>query len=204
MLKMFAYISMACCALYHPPGDVTKTAQATGKSTSSKLLFDGHSLENWIPEGEAKWRVAEGILIGDAGGDGWLRTNDVFKDFLLTLEFRNVPQGNSGIFFRAAAGVGVNPAPDHGYELQIHNEDDKYATGSIEDYIQRRKKVNPAPHQWHTYQLLVRGDHFTAKLDGVKVLDGRNRKFTSGHIGLQHHKDSPIEFRNIKLKNLTQ
>ena len=33
------------------------------------------------------------------------------------------------------------------YELQINNEDPKWATGSIEDVVQRIAPVNPAPNQ---------------------------------------------------------
>ena len=86
--------------------------------------------------------------------------------------------------------------------MQIHNEDEKWATGSIEDVIQRLMPVNPAANQWHTYILDVRGDRFVATLDGTKVLDGKDSRIKSGYIGLQHHKDMKIEFRNIQLKDL--
>jgi hypothetical protein len=86
--------------------------------------------------------------------------------------------------------------------LQINNEDEKWATGSIENFIQRLVAVNPAPDQWHAYDVEVRGDHIVATLDGTKVLDGRDPKFRAGYIGLQHHKDNKIEFRNIMVKPL--
>lgn len=169
------------------------------------LLFDGRSLAGWTPEAGAHWHVTNGVIIGDAGDDGWLRSKDTFTDFVLQCDYRNVPKGNSGIFLRATretrAGDPSNPAGS--YELQINNEDPKWATGSIEDYIQRLVAVNPAPGQWHHYQVEVRGDHLLASLDGEKVLDGKDHKFTTGYIGLQHHKDMKIEFRNIKVKLLT-
>ena len=62
--------------------------------------------------------------------------------------------------------------------------------------------VNPAPNEWHTYQIEVRGDHLVATLDTVKVLDGHDTKFTAGYIGLQHHRDNKIEFRNVVIKPL--
>ena len=106
------------------------------------------------------------------------------------------------MFLRASkeskSGEPQNPAS--GYELQIYNEDPKWATGSIEDVIQRLAPVNPSPGAWHAYEVEVRGDHLTASLDGVKVLDGRDTQLKSGYIGLQHHKDSKIEFRNVMIK----
>jgi hypothetical protein len=34
-------------------------------------LFDGRTVSGWSQEQGAKWRVAGGVLIGDAGDDGW-------------------------------------------------------------------------------------------------------------------------------------
>lgn len=167
-------------------------------------LFDGRSLAGWTPAQAAKWHVASNAIVGDAGGDGWLRSNRQFTNFILKIEYRNSPKGNSGVFLRATKESNTadpsNPAGS--YELQINNEDEKWPTGSIENFIPRLVPLNPAPSQWHSYEVEVRGNHIIAKLDGTKVLDGRDPKFTSGFIGLQHHKDNKIEFRNLRVKNL--
>lgn len=167
-------------------------------------LFDGRSLTGWTPEQAAKWRVASNAVVGDSGGDGWLRSNRQFTNFILKIEYRNSPKGNSGVFLRATKESNTadpsNPAGS--YELQINNEDEKWPTGTIENFIPRLVPVNPAPDQWHSYEVEVRGNHITAKLDGTKVLDGRDAKFTWGFIGLQHHKDNKIEFRNLRVKEL--
>jgi Domain of Unknown Function (DUF1080) len=168
-------------------------------------LFDGRSVSGWTPEQGAKWRVSAGVLIGDAGEDGWLRSDRQFTNFLLHIEYKDSPKGNSGVFLRATKDSNFSDPsnPAGSYELQINNEDDKWATGSIENFIQRLVPVNPTPDQWHSYEVEVRGDHLVATLDGTKVLDGRDAKFKAGYIGLQHHKDNKIEFRNIRVKPLT-
>lgn len=168
-----------------------------------KAIFDGQSLNGWTPIGDAKWQVRDGVIVADAGGDGWLCTNSVFTDFLLKCEFRNIVQGNSGVFLRVPKKGAPYPAPEHGYELQINNEEPKYATGSIENYIQRLKPVSPTPDVWHRLEIQAVDDHFVVTLDGEKVLDGRDATFKSGHIGLQYHKDSKIEFRDIKIQSLS-
>ncbi len=176
------------------------TLTGNEKTQGWTLLFNGNSLEGWTQEGGAKWDARAGALRG-AGGDGWLRSRDRFTDFNLKCDFKNSPKGNAGIFLRASKeSKPGEPNPMTAYELQIHNEDEKYATGSIEDHIQRLTAVNPAPNQWHSYEVEVRGSHLTATLDGVKVLDGTDRTISSGFIGLQHHKDMPVEYRNIKVK----
>ena len=169
---------------------------------SGAALFDGHSLNGWHAEGDAKWSVVDGTIVSDQSGDGWLRTDKQYADFTLSLDFRNSPKGNSGVFFRTTAeSKSGEPNPAGGYELQIYNEDPTWPTGSIEDVIQRKVIVNPAPNQWHRYVLEVRGDSIKATVDGKKVLDGRDSKYKSGYIGLQHHRNSKIEFRNIVLNS---
>ena len=167
-------------------------------------LFDGKSLAGWHQEGQAKWRVAGGAIVADASGDGWLRSDKVYSNFALSLEYRNSPKGNSGIFLRATKET--KPAeqcnPVDAYEFQINNEDAKYATGSVEDVIQRLVTINPAPNQWHKVEITVRGNNISATLDGQKVLDGSDSKLKSGYIGLQHHKDMKIEFRGIGISSL--
>jgi hypothetical protein len=191
------------CALLalssHPRGAVDQAADRW------LTLFDGHSLRRWTQEQGTKWKVEGGSIVGDVGEDGWLRSDAQFTDFLLRIKYKNAPKGNSGVFLRATkesnSSDPSNPAGS--YELQINNEDEKWATGSIENFIQRLAPVDPAPNQWHSYEVEVRGDHIVATLDGAKVLDGRDSKFKRGYIGLQHHKDNRIEFRDITVKPVT-
>jgi hypothetical protein len=167
-------------------------------------LFNSRSLTGWMPEQTAQWHVRDGAIVGDAGGDGWLRSRREFRDFAMKIDYRNSPKGNSGVFLRATrASNAADPSnPAGGYELQINNEDPAWATGSIENFIQRLGPVNPAPNEWHSYEVEVRGDHLVATLDNVKVLDGHDTKFTAGYIGLQHHRGNKIEFRNVLIRPL--
>jgi len=188
----------AACLLAQP----ASTKKGAGGEVA---LFDGKSLAGWRPEGGAQWRVEGGAIVADAGDDGWLRSDKIYSDFMLSLEYRNSPKGNSGIFLGASKET--NPKersnPAHGFEFQINNEDPKWATGSIEDQLQRLKEVNPAPNQWHRVELTLRGGHLLAFIDGQKVLDGSLPGYKPGYIGLQHHKGSKIEFRNIRIRDLS-
>jgi hypothetical protein len=86
------------------------------------------------------------------------------------------------------------------YALRSFNENSEgWPTGSIEHVIRRIVDVNPAPDQWHLYEVEVRGDRISATLDGAKIVDGRDSKLKSGYIGFQHHKNNKIEFRNIQI-----
>ena len=54
--------------------------------------------------GTEKWYVADGILICESGPEekyGYLSTDKFYDDFILTLEFKQEANGNSGVFFRS-------------------------------------------------------------------------------------------------------
>ena len=162
------------------------------------LLFDGTGLFGWTEEGKAQWRVADGALVADSGDSGWLRSNSAFADYVFKAEYRTGAEGNSGIFLRSAK---EGQPHQTGYELQIFDKHPEFPTGSLVTHV-KAKAVKAMPDQWRSYEVEARGDRFIVKLDGKKVLDGKDSKSKFGHIGLQYNKDKKIEFRNIKLKPL--
>ncbi len=71
-------------------------------------MFDGRSLEGWVPmmrEGAAAdaWRVEDGAIVGDGGGGvgylAWHRGD--IADFEMRFDYRFVGEGNSGVSLRA-------------------------------------------------------------------------------------------------------
>ena len=69
-------------------------------------LFNGKDLSGWTSVGSAKWEVIDGIIKGGQNGNpsksGVLWSDNIFKDFDLTLEFKIDEHGkyNSGVYFR--------------------------------------------------------------------------------------------------------
>ena len=82
----------------------------------------------------------------------------------------------------------------------------EYGTGAIVDVA----KVDPMPKaggRWNTFHVTAKGDHMVVVMNGVKSSEGRDAKFKSGVIGLQHAagvKDdlSPIKFRKVEIRPL--
>jgi hypothetical protein len=182
-------------------GVFAQTNQLTPKEIADGwlLLFDGESTFGWTVEGAAKWRVAEGSIVADSGGYGWLRTNTQFGDYSLKVEFQTAADGNSGVFLRSAKGKDPHVT---GYELQIFDAHLKFPTGSILDAARTNKKVKIAPGKWHSYEVFHIGARCLVKLDGKKVLDLNDTKSASGHLGLQFNPNKPVAFRNIKVRPL--
>src|ERR1700704_1815074 len=74
-------------------------------ATGWRSLFDGTTTAGWRNYGKPTisdgWKVQDGTLtrVG-AGGD--IITNDEFKNFELSIDWKIEPGGNSGVFYRAA------------------------------------------------------------------------------------------------------
>ncbi len=71
---------------------------------SNATIFNGKDLTGWTIHGTEKWYVDKGELVCESGPDkqyGYLSTDKNYKNFILTLKFKQEANGNSGVFFRS-------------------------------------------------------------------------------------------------------
>lgn len=188
-------------------------------------LYDGKDLSGWVDQNGtiSAWQADGQILSCIKAGGGWLRTTKMYSDFVLRVDYRIPPGGNSGI------GLRFPPKgdPAHvGMEIQILDDNaDVYKkmhlvpaqhTGGI--YYQAPAKQGAAkpPGEWNRYEITCLGPHVKVVLNGQVVNDVMVDQFTSGagghkalavrpqigYVGLQSH-ETRVDFRNIELKDLT-
>jgi Domain of Unknown Function (DUF1080) len=176
------------------------------------VLFDGKSLENFEPIGDANWRLEDGAVVADKG-NGFLVTKTTYTDYELRAEFWVGDDANSGVFIRCTDPKVVTSKTS--YEVNIW--DDRpvkdYATGAIVGVA----KVDPMPTtvgKWSTYEISVKGDTFTVVLNGQKTVSGaKDDRFKTGRIALQHglgNKDASgkpndkgvVKFRKVEIRPL--
>ncbi|MCB1844075.1 MAG: DUF1080 domain-containing protein, partial [Halioglobus sp.] len=103
-----------------PPEQCENRLSQEEAAAGWRLLFDGHSLEQWRSYGESEvnggWGVENGCL-ARVGRGGDLITREQFGDFELKLEWRISEAGNSGIFIRGdESGRSIHHT---GYEMQV-------------------------------------------------------------------------------------
>jgi len=172
-------------------GGAPNTLTAKEKAEGWKLLFDGATLNNFVPQGKALWKVADGALKPEGAG-GWLATKEDFTNFQLHVEFRtSAPDINSGVFLRRGRQDG--DSHQIGYELQIRNPSpgDKpfdgkegnhnaYYTGSFSGHLKSKNEPVIEMGKWNTVELTAQGDHFIVVINGNKVLDDHQADFKSG------------------------
>ncbi|GAB4414508.1 MAG: hypothetical protein OHK0021_21840 [Bryobacter sp.] len=162
-------------------------------------LFDGVTLAGWVKEGNANFRVQEGVITVDQGAYSWLRTEKAYTNYELEVEFKTAADGNSGIFLRSAA---QGKPHETGYELQIFAAHPDYPTGGIVGHVRGEKSARFRPNEWNRYHVRHDGKRLVVKLNGKRVLDFTDDKSASGHLGLQFNPNKPISFRKIRVREL--
>jgi hypothetical protein len=191
-------------------------------------LYNGHDLDGWeVQNGRLRaWKADGDLLSCVANGGGWLRTSKMYSDFVLRLDYRIPPGGNSGV------GLRFPPKGDPAFEgMEIQILDDpaaEYAgilpsqhTGSI--YHQSPAKLGAAKPagEWNHYEITCQGPHVKIILNGqvvndaivddFKKYDGKIKPLAErpeiGYVGLQSHGSrgefQKIDFRNLELQDLT-
>ena len=206
--------------IFFPVALLAAVGLATTADEGFVSLFDGKSLEGWSSVGGKpdNWSVQDGVLVTKGQGGGWLSTNKMYSDFVLKLEYRLGPRGNSGVFLRAPHQG--DPAYT-GMEIQILDDDaDAYKdlkpfqyTGSVYGVIAAKRGHTKPPGQWNAMEITTKGPRVTVKLNGETIVDGSvedhseafaehpGLKRKDGYIGLQSHSE-PLEFRDIQIKEL--
>jgi hypothetical protein len=178
-------------------------------------LFNGRDLSGWRVMGSESWSAKEGELVCSGEGHGWIRTDALYRDFVLRLEYKVWKETNSGIFLRAK--LEGDPAFT-GMEVQVLEDygepPDKHSNGSLYDAV--APAVNPSKPigEWNQVEITMWGNRLTVAENGrrlysinlfdpaLNAAQSEERKFPNraqiGYIGLQDH-GSPVAFRNIRI-----
>ena len=183
----------------------------TQQNTESVSLFNGVDLSGWTIHGTEKWYVENGDLVCENGPDneyGYLSTNEYYNDFILTLEYKQESNGNSGVFFRSTLdGIIIN-----GWQVEISPPG--HDTGGIYESYGRGWLIKPDPIKdkslkygdWNSMKIMVKGDNVKTWLNGVEMIHINDQKIGEGKgsIALQIHAgdDVKVRWRNIKLEKL--
>jgi hypothetical protein len=186
-------------------------------------LFNGRDLTGWkrYDTRTDVWSVQDGMIVCSGKGGGWLGTDRDYADFILRLDYRLAPGGNSGIYIRAPEKGHISRV---GMEIQILDDNaPQYArldfyqyTGSIYHVVAPSRRASKPAGQWNALEIEAAGRELRIVLNGKKIVDadldrclkdpdvarehtGLSR--TTGRIGLQSHSER-VEFRNLRIKEI--
>jgi Domain of Unknown Function (DUF1080) len=172
-----------------------------------KSLFNGKDLAGWKINGTEKWYVEKGEMVCESGPDkqyGYLSTTQNYKNFELTLQFKQEANGNSGVFFRSSIeGVKIS-----GWQVEVAPIDNN--TGGIYESYGRGWLIKPTAEaqkvlkvgKWNKMKIKVVGDEVTTWLNGQQMIYLKDEKIGKGEgfIALQIHDGGGIKVRWRKFK----
>jgi hypothetical protein len=177
-----------------------------------EAIFNGKDLKGWTVYGTEKWYVdTNGDLVCESGPDkqyGYFATEKQYKDFELTLEFKQESNGNSGVFFHSSIeGTRVT-----GWQAEVAPPNSN--TGGIYESYGREWLIKPTAEKqkflkagdWNTMKVRVKGNNVTTWLNGEQMITLDDDKIGSitGKIALQIHDGGGVKvrWRNIKVTTL--
>jgi len=181
-------------------------------------LFNGKDLTGWITvlsAGEGKVRryqpseagqqstffVEGGLLKTTGTPNGYVRTEDVYDNFVFHVEVRFTQAGNSGVLIYVQRDA-VWPKAVECQLYQSHMGRIFPIQGATLDGGEMIHAAARPPGEWNTYEVYSEEGRVATVLNGVLVGLGANADPRVGYICLQSE-GVPAEFRNIKIKRYT-
>lgn len=190
-------------------------------------LFNGKDLTGWkglagTPETRAKmsaeqlapeqakadesmrahWKVEDGVIVFDGGGESLCTAKD-YADFEMFVDWKILPEGDSGIYLRGSPQVQIwdtaqNPVGSGGLFNNKKNPS------------QPIKCADKPVGEWNTFRIKMVGERVTVWLNDQLVVENTVMEnywdyskpiYPSGQIELQNHGNT-LYFRNIYIKEL--
>jgi len=192
-------------------------------------LFDGETLNGWAQLGNAAIFVEDGAIVGTGVQEPvntFLRTNQEYTDFDLSLEFKIDSLFNSGIQFRSAVAVeemiydhqagngdryqhvtepgrvyGIQAEIDgtqRGWTAQVYEEQGR---GWLETFSKETMPLILDHSAWNRIRVRVIGDSISTWINGnliAAMTDTEGR--SSGFIALQIHSVRRSQGSNLSVR----
>ena len=203
-----------------------------GEIPEFKSLFNGKDLTGWVNvTDEDTWSVNdEGLLVCKGQPIGVMRSDRMYENFILHIEWRHMePGGNSGVFVWSDATPAERNRLPGGVEVQmlelewpnLHRDRDGnprpiayvhgelFGVGGVETIPdnprgRRSKSIEnrcKGRGQWNTYDVVAVDGVVKLSVNGKFVNGIRNSSIKKGYICLESE-GAEIHFRNIRILEL--
>jgi TonB family protein len=155
-----------------------------------------------VPENGVKATSADGVLDLE-GGRGWLRTEQVFLDFQMSLEFRALTaETDAAVLIRT--WVARDHWPERGFRIALPS---RGRSGNAALLIGRRETVTVVRQdpialrpldEWQDLRIEARGKRIRLTLNGLPAGEFEIDRF-GGHVMLENRKGH-VQIRNLTLR----
>jgi hypothetical protein len=162
-------------------------------------LFNGRDLDGWHVTG-CQAAVEDGALVL-LGGDGFVRADHEYRDFMLELEWRarKPADYDSGVYFRAEAPPKGSAWPRR-YQANLLQG----MEGNVKGLAGAESTGLVKAGEWNRFKLTCVGDTAELEINGHRAWRVAGLQVGNGYIGLQAEVDKggQFEFRNIYVTEL--
>ena len=188
---------------------VLATAPRLSTAADLSSLFNGQDLTGWkAPVPNPFWKATDGVLVGENDEKmkgNVLYTEKSFRDFIFEADARWTGEIDSGYMLRKPElqmQIGISRSLKKDLTCSFYTGGaEKYPVAGQAKDLEKHLK----PGEWNTIRLQAQGDTFTVWLNGQKVTEYTNPKYSgAGPIGLQIHPGlkMKVEFRNLRVQAL--
>lgn len=189
-----------------------------------RALFNGRDLEGWVLTNTppATWKVDGELLICSGRPTGEIRTDRMYQNFILELEWRHMkPKGNAGVFIWAD-DITARGVPFHrGIEVQVlenaYGNTRSHTThgdifpihgakmtpingGGGSRAFPTEERSHPSP-EWNHYRITCQDGAITLAVNGKVVTQGKDASPRKGYICLESE-GGVVHYRNVRIKEL--
>lgn len=200
------------------------TFQSAWADEDFRPLFNGKDLSGWVRTNTPAetWTYQDGLLVCSGKPIGEIRTERMYQNFILELEWRHmVPRGNAGVFIWAD-DITARGVPFHrGIEVQVlenaYGNNRSHTThgdifpihGAKMTPVNGRggsrafpteERSNPSP-EWNHYRIECRDGNISLAVNGKVVTRGTDCWPRKGYICLESE-GGIVHYRNVRLQEL--
>jgi hypothetical protein len=221
LLPLALLVALSCASAPQTPQLPSLPMGADG----FRPLFNGADLTGWVNVNgaPATWTWRDGMLVCSGVPTGVLRSERMYGDFVLELEWRHLkPGGNAGVFVRSEAlpargvpftksievqvldGTETKDYTSHGDVFAIHGarlKPDRPHPSGWERCLPSERRARPSP-QWNHYKVTCRGGVLELEVNGALVSGASELSDPSGYLCLESE-GSEVHFRNLRVKELS-
>jgi hypothetical protein len=177
---------------------IAPLAAAETSGVRTDLLSDGN-LNRWHITGCDV--VRDGELLVAKGGDGFVRSESRYRDFVLELDYRPLQKDkyDAGIYIRSELPPDGKPWPTQ-YQVNLKHGDELNLIGSAKGRSTGLVKSG----EWNHAKLTVVGERARMEINGQQAWETDGLKAQDGYIGIQVEVPGggQFEFKNIAITEL--
>ena len=162
-------------------------------------LFNGTNLDGWVAMNGGRFSATNGVIHLE-GGQGWLRTEKEYGDFILTAEWRGLKTNyNSGVFIRAP--LAGQPWAPNIWQINTKQTGIGELLAGSSKIIRSVTRPIP-PGEWVKFRIEARGLNLALAVNDQPAWEFHSLQPASGYIGLQAE-GKAFEFRNLRIQDTT-